>query len=149
MNNKATRIIGVVILVIILALAGYYYNRNYRVSHPTKTVAEQGKAISGFPQDLIMYPNGAVETSYSLNYGTTQQYTATFNTTKVMSLEWLIYRDYLNHNGYYIANQNVNEATNLANLYGTKDNIDVNIVIQRRADKKSSDVTISYVVKGK
>ncbi len=149
MNKNTPRVIGVIILVIILAVAGYFYNKKYKLTHPTKTVAEKGKTVSGFPKELIMNAVGSVEQSYSLDYGSTDQYTVTFNTDKVMALEALLYDNYLRDNGYYIANENVNEKNNLANIYATKDNTNVNVVIQRRADKKSSDVTISYSVKGK
>jgi flagellar basal body-associated protein FliL len=113
------------------------------VVQPKPVYAAQGKLTENFPTSLIIGAKPNTQSSFSVNYSSSNQYTAVFDTTDSISAEYSSYMSYFQNNKYeVISHQNTSK---IANLYAI--NIDGDVSVQIVPSGKSSVVTVSYLKK--
>ncbi|MDB4939636.1 MAG: hypothetical protein JWO40_61 [Candidatus Doudnabacteria bacterium] len=110
-----------------------------------KTDAPVGQVIVGFPRELLLDSKATPDQSYNMDYSKQNQYTV--NLISAMSPKDLygLYQSYFKTNGYNLVNQNHTSA-NLQSIYAIKDNVEVNVVANKKSDGKTS-LTLTYLQK--
>ncbi len=80
-----------------------------------------------FPTDIPTESGVKVEQSYGLNYAGQKQLTIVFASAKTVEENYALYDDFLTKQGWLISNKH--EGQELASLYGTKENNEINVTI--------------------
>jgi hypothetical protein len=150
-NAQLMRFFAIVVLIVLLAGLTYWYQQANKPKVFPRTDAAEGQIISGFPEELLMGAKSPkIVQSYLVDYGSkANQYSTQFTIKADLLLTYLKYKVYLQQNGYYLSNDNVDNTNTSAGLYAIKKDKTVNVLILRGADKKTLDITVSYVEKGK
>ncbi|MHB8870914.1 MAG: hypothetical protein ACYC5G_00425 [Candidatus Doudnabacteria bacterium] len=150
-NAQLMRFFAISVLIVLLAGLTYWYEQANKPKVFPRTDATEGQIVSGFPEELLMgAKNPKITQSYLIDYGkTANQYSTQFTVKADFLLTYLKYKVYLQQNGYYLSNDNVGKGNASAGLYATKKDKTVNVLILQGADKKTLDITVSYVEKGK
>jgi flagellar basal body-associated protein FliL len=113
------------------------------IVEPKPVYAAQGKLTENFPTSLIIGAKPSTQSSFSVNYSNSNQYTAVFNTTDSISAEYNSYMSYFQNNKYEIISHQ--DTSNLAELYAI--NKDGDVSAQIVPSGKLSMVTVSYLKK--
>ncbi|GAC1413561.1 MAG: hypothetical protein NVSMB66_5710 [Candidatus Doudnabacteria bacterium] len=151
--ERNQKVVLLVLLLIILAGAGYVYTRktnkidtsqNSKAPAIKKTDAPQGQVVSGFPKELILDPKATTNQSYTVDYSKQNQYTVTLKSDMTPKAIFTAYSDYFKQNGYTVKNVN-NALTTLTSIYAVKNNVEVNVVANVMPGQKNTDVTITYL----
>lgn len=155
-NAQLMRFLAIIVLIVLLVGLTYWYNQTNKPKVFPRTDATEGQVISGFPEELLMgAKNPKITQSYLIDYGSkANQYSTQFTIKADFLLTFLKYKVYLQNNGYYLSNENIQTNTDKAKtrsggLYGVAKDKTVNVLIIEGADKKTLDITVSYVEKGK
>lgn len=145
-NEQLMRFLGIIVLVVLLAGLTYWFNQTHKPKDFPRTDAIEGQVVSGFPMDLVLNVKKITE-SYSIDYGSSaKQYTAEYVSKDKLIIAYLKADKYLRDNNYVIVNERLQPT--VANIYGTKPEGDVNVVIQKLTES-TSQIIISTVEKGK
>ncbi|MHB8870916.1 MAG: hypothetical protein ACYC5G_00435 [Candidatus Doudnabacteria bacterium] len=147
-NAQVVRFLGIIVLIVLLAGLTYWHKQANQPKVFPRTDAIEGQVISGFPEELLMgAKNPKITQSYSIDYGSSsKQYTADYVSKDKLIIAYLKADKYLRSNNYVIVNERLQPT--VANIYGTKPEGDVNIVIQKLTET-TSQIIISTLVKGK
>ncbi len=145
-NAQLMRFLAIIVLIVLLAGLTYWYNQANKPKVFPRTDAFAGQVIEGFPKDLIFDAKEITE-SYSIDYGSSaKQYVAEYTSKDQVIIAYLKADKYLRGNNYVIVNQRLQPT--VANIYGTKSEGDVNVLVQKLTDT-TSQIIISAVKKGK
>ncbi len=150
-NAQLMRFLGIIVLIVLLAVLTYWYKQSNKPKVFPRTDAAAGTIIEGFPKELLMgAKDPKIVQSYLIDYGrTANQYSTQFTIKGDLLLTYLKYKVYMQQNGYYLSNESIADKAASAGLYGIKKDKTLNVLILKTADKKSLDITVSYVEKGK
>ncbi len=135
--------VGVAVVVIVIILAFIWKPTGKSPTPPgTPVFAPTGQTVAGFPQNLILDSAAQIASSYLVNYSSsTNQYTASWNSSTSMASEFSAYQQYLSTNGWTVT-PNPARQQNVRALGASNSSaiLLVNIV----AKGTGSQVTVTY-----
>lgn len=155
-------IILVIILVTILYVVSFFiarYSQNHRVRDISKEVVTVASSTEGtlpskkeygtvtppsFPSTIPLEKNSALSQSYELEYGSQKQFTIVFNSPKTVEENYILYLDFLNKQKWNILNNYNN--TNMASIYMSKENNQINLTISKNSASSSTQSQVSISI---
>jgi hypothetical protein len=139
--------VGIVVVVVIVA-AWFIWGSSSRppvASAPAPVYAPQGQLVAGFPSNLILDSNAAINGSYSINYSSsTNQYTAEYLSSSTVKALYGQYMAYLPKNGWTVEGSLTTRPTFDA-ITASEGSNQLQVVISTVSG--GSQVTITYAVK--
>ncbi len=153
-------IIGVAVVAMIIISVVFYIYKNSKNALPAlpreqtaiippepKKTDFGTKVPTDFPADIPVENGVKVEQSYSLNYVGQKQLTIVLLSTKTVKENYSLYSDFLKKQNWNVLNAYDNPT--VSSLYGTKENVDINVTISENTSTTSikSQLSISVLKK--
>lgn len=154
--KKVLKVILILLLITTLyTIVSYFYNihkeqipENGGTIVPKSQKVEFGEIIPvDFPSGIPIETDVLPSQSYALNYSNQKQLTVVFDSTKTISQNYALYKNFLKQDGWIIKNSY--EDAKISFLYGIKGDSDINITINTKTSlpAASSQVSISLLKK--
>lgn len=150
MQTKYKSLITAIVLLVVLLVGLNIYNKKFpktvqkAVDKVTgKVEAPEGQLTPNFPKELVPPKDIQILSSSVTKVSGVELNTTIFQSTKPLKDVYGFYLQYISRQGYLITNNKLGDK--VANIYGARNDIDVNAVMSKQ--NNTVVATVSYTIK--